>query len=161
VLTGDGVVLRHGPLADAVYVSSAMFPLLPPLCVEERWLVDGAFSSSLPVLEAVNEGMDVIIAVNVRQSLKDGKPASFFEHVTSFMGRTCNINEIRELSLAIDLHHHEIILITISFDRVIQAWDAEALPHILEVGQQTVAKHAREILGAIASFSRTASISNL
>jgi len=153
VLTGDGVVLSEGLVADAVYASSAGFPLLPPICIGDRWLVDGAFSSSLPVLEAVNQGMDVIIAVAFRQHLSGQAPASFFEHVVSFMGRTTNINEAREMSLAIDLHHHEIVLIDVHFDRIIQMWDADAIPIVLEVGQQALETKKHAILSAIASFA--------
>jgi NTE family protein len=139
-------------VADAVYASAAGFPLLPPLCINGRWLVDGAFSASLPVLEAVNRGMDVIIAVAFRQHLS-GEPASFFEHVTAFMGRTTNINEMRELTLAIDLHHYEIVLLDVHFDRVIQMWDVEAMPAILATGRQAVASKQSAILNAITNFA--------
>ncbi len=153
VLTGDGVVLRQGSVADAVYASSAGFPLLPPIQIDGQWLVDGAFSSSLPVLEAVNQGMDVIIAVAFRQHLNGENPGSFFEHVVSFMGRTTNINEIRELSLAIDLHHHEIVLIDVHFDRIIQMWDADAIPIVLEAGRKMLEPKKRAILAAIKNFA--------
>jgi NTE family protein len=154
VLTGEGVTLSQGLLADAVYASIAGFPLLPPAQIDGRWLVDGAFSASLPVLEAVNRGIDVILAVAFRQHLNDGEPPNFFEHVTAFMGRTTNINEMRELSLAIDLHHYEIVLIDIHFDRVIQMWHVDAMPTILETGRRAVAAKQGAILSAIANFGR-------
>jgi NTE family protein len=154
VLTGDGVPLSQGLLADAVYASVAGFPLLPPVQIDGRWLVDGAFSSSLPVLEAVNRGIDVILAVAFRQHLNGSDPPNFFEHVTAFMGRTTNINEMRELSLAIDLHHYEIVLIDIHFDRVIQMWHVDAMPAILETGRRAVEAKQAAILSAIANFGR-------
>ncbi|CAN5410000.1 hypothetical protein BH10CHL1_BH10CHL1_06640 [soil metagenome] len=153
VLTGDGVVLSQGSVADAVYASSAGFPLLPPIEIDGRWLVDGAFSSSLPVLEAVNRGIDVIIAVAFRQHLNGENPGSFFEHTVSFMGRTTNINEAREMALAIDLHHHEIVLIDVHFDRIIQMWDADAIPIVLEAGRKMLEPKKRAILAAITNFA--------
>ncbi len=155
VVTGEGVVLSHGLVADAVYASSAGFPLLPPICIEGKWLVDGAFSASLPVLEAVNRGMDVIIAAAFRQHLNDAVPKSFLEHTISFMGRTTNINESRELSLAIDLHHHEIVLLDVHFDRVIQMWEADALPLVFEMGERALEPKKREILAALANYRQT------
>jgi len=156
VVTGEGVVLSQGLVADAVYASSAGFPLLPPICIEGRWLVDGAYSSSLPVLEAVNRGMDVIIAAAFRQHLHEALPKSFFEHAVAFLGRTTNINESRELSLAIDLHHYEIILLDVHFERVVQMWDADALPLVFATGQRSVAAKKREILSAMANFASVA-----
>jgi len=70
--SGEGIVLESGRIADLLYVSGAQFPFLPPGKVGERWLADGGFSSSLPLLEAVKRGMDVIIAV----SLEGAVPAS-------------------------------------------------------------------------------------
>ena len=153
VVTGEGVVLSQGSVADAVYASSAGFPLLPPISIDGKWLVDGAFSSSLPVLEAVNRGMDVIIAAAFRQHLNDATPKSFFEHTVSFMGRTTNINESRELSLAIDLHHHEIVLLDVHFDRVVQMWEADALPLVFEMGQRALEPKKREILAALENYA--------
>jgi NTE family protein len=49
-LTGQGVVLSRGPVADALCATTALFPLLPPVCIESQWLVDGAYSSSVPVM---------------------------------------------------------------------------------------------------------------
>lgn len=152
VVTGEGVVLSQGLVADAVYASSAGFPLLPPICIDGNWLVDGAYSSSLPVLEAVNRGMDVIIAAAFRQHLHEALPKSFFEHTVAFLGRTTNINESRELSLAIDLHHHEIVLVDVHFDRVVQMWEADALPLVFAMGQRALEPKKREIRAAIANF---------
>jgi len=157
ILTGEGVVLSHGPVADAVYATAAPFPLMPPICIEGRWLVDGAFSSSLPVMEAVKRGMDVIIAVAFGQQLTVGA-SSFFECFMNFTSRTLTMGERREMALAIDLHHGEIVMINIEFDTVIQMWDVDQVPTILEAGQKAIAQKGKEILSAIESLSVNGSI---
>ncbi|HNY11718.1 MAG TPA: patatin-like phospholipase family protein, partial [Candidatus Wallbacteria bacterium] len=60
VETGEGVTLNTGDVAEAVYASAAQFPFFPPYCVNGKWLVDGVYSSPLPVLEAVKKGADII-----------------------------------------------------------------------------------------------------
>lgn len=47
--TGEGVVLRRGPVVDALYASSAAPPLLPPIKLDGRWLADGALSDPAPL----------------------------------------------------------------------------------------------------------------
>lgn len=54
MLTGEGVVLSQGPVTDAIRVTTALFPLLPPTCIEGQWLIDGAYSPLAPAMEAVN-----------------------------------------------------------------------------------------------------------
>lgn len=76
--TGEPVILKTGCVADAVYASSSCFPLLPPIRIDGRWLIDGAFSSPLPVMEAVKRGMDVIIALDFTQQTA-AEPKSFLD----------------------------------------------------------------------------------
>ena len=152
ILTGQGVVLDHGPVADAVCATTALFPLLPPVCIEGRWLVDGAYSSSVPVMEAVNHNMDVII-VFVTITQVAAEPGGFFEYFSNLISRTQTAHERREMALAIDLHHHEIVIVNVPFDQVIQMWDVGQVPIILEAGQKAVERKKKEILAAIESFS--------
>ncbi len=153
IMTGQGVVLSRGPVADAAYASAAVFPLMPPICIEGRWLVDGAFSSPVPVMEAVKRGMDVIIAISFVQQLTT-EPSGFFEYFSNFISRTYTLNERREIALAIDVHHHEIVMINVQFDQLIQLWDVEAVPLVLEAGQRAVERKKKEIISAIESFQR-------
>jgi NTE family protein len=53
------------PLADAVYASSALPVLYPPLEVGDRVLVDGGLLETLPVARARDLGAESIIAVDV------------------------------------------------------------------------------------------------
>ena len=68
--TGEGHILTTGLVADAVYASGAMFPILPPICIEGRWFIDGGYSSNVPIMEAIKHNMDVIIAVVLQEQLR-------------------------------------------------------------------------------------------
>ena len=152
ILTGQGVVLSQGPVTDAICATTALFPLLPPVCIEGRWLIDGAYSSLVPVMEAVNHHMDVIIVFST-STQSAANPGGFFEYFSNLINRTQIAHVRQEMALAIDLHHHEIVIVNVPFDQVIQMWDVEKVPVIMETGQKTVEQKKGEILSAIESFS--------
>jgi NTE family protein len=152
ILTGEGIVLSQGPVTDALCATTALFPLLPPFCIEGRWLIDGAYSSLVPVMEAVNHNMDVIIVFSV-STQSAANPGGFFEYFSNLINRTQIAHVRQEMALAIDLHHHEIVIVNVPFYQDIQMWDVEKVPVVLETGQKVVEQKKKEILLAIASFS--------
>ena len=152
ILTGEGVVLSQGPVADALCATTALFPLLPPTCIKGRWLIDGAYSSLVPVMEAVNHHMDVIIVFSV-STQSAANPGGFFEYFSNLINRTQIAHVRQEMALAIDLHHHEIVIVNVPFYQDIQMWDVDKVPVILETGQKVVGQKKEEILAAIESFS--------
>jgi NTE family protein len=152
ILTGEGIVLSQGPVTNALCATTALFPLLPPVCIEGRWLIDGAYSSLVPVMEAVNHNMDVIIVFSV-STQSAANPGGFFEYFSNLINRTQIAHVRQEMALAIDLHHHEIVIVNVPFYQDIQMWDVEKVPVVLETGQKVVEQKKKEILLAIASFS--------
>ena len=151
--TGEGAVLTTGLVADAVYASGAMFPIIPPMCIEGRWFVDGGFSSPVPVMEAVKHNMDVVIAVVFQEKLAH-EPKGFVECFWNLPKIfTLSIHR-SQISLSIDLHHYEIVIINISFDKYIQIWDVQEIPTILEAGEKAVDQKKEEILSVVRSFRK-------
>ncbi len=152
LMTGDPVLLNKGLVREAVYASGALFPILPPYKIDGRWLIDGAYSSPLPVIEAVNRGMDVIIAMSNEVDTKEESKGfvPYFMRSMSYM-----INSLRrnQTSLSIDLHHHEIVFINVVFNRFINLSDVHRIPEILEAGEKAVDEQKDAILRAIESFS--------
>jgi NTE family protein len=151
--TGEGVVLSTGLVADAVYASGALFPILPPICIEGRWFVDGGYSSNVPVMEAVKRNMDVIIAVVLQEKLAQD-PQGFFECFFTIQKTSARALVRSQLSLSIDLHHHEIVVVNVPFDKYIQVWDVNEVTAILDAGQKAVAQQKEEILSVIRSFQK-------
>ena len=145
-----GLILEEGLVADAVYASGASYPIFPPIKINNKLLIDGACASPLPVLEAVNRNMDVIIAVSFYEE-PDPEPNGFlnalFHHTR---GIFYNLTK-SQTAFAIDIHHHEIILIRITFDRMIKLWEIKELPYILKTGEKIIEQKKEEIFNAINS----------
>ncbi len=151
--TGEGVVLSKGLVADAVYASGAMFPIMPPMLIEKRWCVDGGFSSPVPVMEAVKHNMDVVIVVVFQEKIAED-PKGFIECFWN-LPKIFTLSVLRsQISLSIDLHHHEIVIINIPFEKYIQIWDVQEIPTILDAGQKAVDQNKEDILSVIRSFRK-------
>ena len=152
VETGEGLVLSRGLVHEAVYASTAFFPMLPPIQLEGRWLGDGVYSAPVPVAEAVKRRMDVIITLDFQErptSSPRGFGNSFRHHIDNIV-RSLVYTQMHQ---AIEAHHYEIIPICIEFDHTINLRDAHEAPVILAAGERAVAENKDAILAAVRNFS--------
>lgn len=62
---GHEVWLRKGDLVQAIRASYAMPGIFEPLCIENRWLFDGALVNPVPVTLCRALGAELVIAVNL------------------------------------------------------------------------------------------------
>jgi NTE family protein len=152
--TGEGVVLTEGPVADAIYASCAFFPAFPPARIDGRYLVDGIYSSPVPVVEAIKRNMDVIIALDFKEKVT-AETKGFFNWFHHHINNTVRALMRSQMILSIELHHHEIVIVEVNFDHPINVWDVHELPAIIEAGKKAVEDHKSDILSAIASFPKT------
>jgi NTE family protein len=67
--TGERVVVRRGPLVDAMLASATIPGLYQPLVIEGRELIDGGLVDEVPILSAREAGADIVIAVDVSHPL--------------------------------------------------------------------------------------------
>jgi len=151
--TGDSVILDKGLVADAVYASGVWFPILPPICIEGRWFIDGSYNSHVPVMEAVKRNMDIIIVMMFEENL-DPDPQGFincYYNVNNTMTRALDRSQ---MSMSIDLGCYEIVMINVLFDKVIPIWGVDEVPGVLEAGQKAVGRKKEEILSHIREFSK-------
>lgn len=65
LIGGEPVVFTRGPLAEAVYASSAIPGVFPPLPLGEGQLVDGGGSYRVPVRDCRELGAEFVIAVDI------------------------------------------------------------------------------------------------
>jgi NTE family protein len=70
VITGEEVVFRDGPLAEAVQATVSSVPLMEPARSGSRWLIDGAAVNPVPV-SVVRDDVDIVIASSVIVSLQE------------------------------------------------------------------------------------------
>ncbi|MDN3595775.1 patatin-like phospholipase family protein [Zunongwangia endophytica] len=94
--TGEEVILDRGSLAKSVAASGSIPSLIAPVKINGRLLIDGGVVNNYPVEELRRRGADVIIGVDVQDSLmnrNDLKGAfDIFTQVSNF--RT--INDMKE-----------------------------------------------------------------
>lgn len=150
--TGQGIGLESGLLADCVYASSALFPLLPVIKMGDRWLFDGGFSSPVPILQALKHQPDIIIAVDFLEKSKED-PIGIFDnlvHAGKLMAKTLTCNQT---ALSLDMYDAEIIYMKVQFDEFISFWEIEKFPLILEAGNQALDKIRDEFLLAYKHLS--------
>lgn len=154
LLTGEGVVLSQGSVADAVYASGAFFPILPPLRYGERWLADGVYSAPVPVLEAAKRNMDIIIVLDFSERSQTA-PQGFLDCFNRYIDNATTTLKRSQMCLAIEMPHFEIVFIEVNFDKPISFRAIEALPTVFAKGEEAVAQNKDVILRAIQSFSET------
>lgn len=76
IVRGEEVVLRDGPLVDAVLATSAVPGLFPPLVRDEQLLVDGGVLNNVPVDVAIGMGAGRTIGVDLGQLSRSFRPAA-------------------------------------------------------------------------------------
>ncbi|HOH73156.1 MAG TPA: patatin-like phospholipase family protein [Syntrophales bacterium] len=153
VSTGEGVILDRGLVCDALYASSAIFPLLPPIEFAGRWLSDGYYTSPLPVSEAVKQGMDVIIAVTFFDPI-DMDAHSYTACLSNYYSIQGDATTRYQMALSIDMHTHEIVIIQVPFKNPVNIWDIDYIPEIIELGRIAIEARKNDILAAIKHYSR-------
>ncbi|MCG2420114.1 patatin-like phospholipase family protein [Aequorivita sp. F47161] len=70
VETGKEVILDRGYLPRAVIASGALPSLFSPVIIDDKVLIDGGVVNNYPLNEVRAKGMDIIIGVDVQDSLK-------------------------------------------------------------------------------------------
>jgi len=70
VETGNQVLLDKGYLPDAISASGAIPTLFEPVNLNGKLLVDGGVSNNYPIDELLTKNVDIIIGVDVQDSLK-------------------------------------------------------------------------------------------
>jgi len=95
--TGEVVVLREGPLVDAVMASSAIPGIFPPVPWGGRLLVDGDVVEKVPVTAARELGPGPLVAVDVSNPVRLHKPHNSFE--VMLMASEASIRRLKRMAL--------------------------------------------------------------
>lgn len=149
--TGQGIIIDSGDLATALYATSAFTPMLPPIKLNDKFFVDGGFSSNLPILEAINKNIDIIIAIDFKTKIKT-KPINLINTYYNFIHRCLQTVTSLQNSMASNLHHYKIIFISVPFDTPISLRSVHSLPYIYTMGKETILSVQDNIIEAIEQF---------
>jgi NTE family protein len=74
LISGEEINFTHGSLRKAVKASSAIPGIFPPVEFNDRLLIDGSSSESVPVGRVKEIGADRVLAVDVSRCLKSINP---------------------------------------------------------------------------------------
>jgi len=146
--TADPVFLEKGDLASAIYASSALYPVLPPIEIDGKWLVDGGYHSEIPLMEAVRRSNDIIIVLSFDQ-VPEQQPSNFFKLFTGFINQVVHYHTHSHTSLAVNTHQNEILFLRHFFKTPISIWDVNKLPEVIDMGYQVLKNKEQEILNML------------
>ncbi len=153
VETGKEIILDHGYLPQAVSASGALPSLFSPVVVNDRVLIDGGVVNNYPVDEVKAKGMDIIIGVDVQDSLKTRDQMQSAFDVLVQINNYRTIKDMVEKRKKTDVYIHPDIedFSAISFDageKIIQAGETSALDHLMaleEIAAQQILDEKRSV----------------
>jgi NTE family protein len=118
VENGQEVILDHGYLPRAVTASGALPSLFSPVMIDNKVLIDGGVVNNYPVGEVRSKGMDIIIGVDVQDSLKNRDNLTSAFDVLVQINNYRTIRDMKEKRKKTDVYIHPNIkdFSVVSFD---------------------------------------------
>ncbi|MBK5192847.1 MAG: patatin-like phospholipase family protein [Flavobacteriaceae bacterium] len=104
VETGEQVILESGSLAKAVSASGAIPSVFSPVKIDGKLLTDGGVTNNYPVIQLRERGADIIIGVDVQDSLADRKQLRSVFDILTQINNFRTISHMRENIKLTDLY---------------------------------------------------------
>lgn len=137
LLTGEAVVLREGPVWQAVLASMAIPGLFPPVAWEGRLLVDGDVAEKVPV-RAAKGIFPKVVAVDVSNPPPQEGPKTALE--AALLAGEASRRRLKALALK-----EADLVLTLDPPFPIDTFDHEKLPLVYTLGKQRAQERLREI----------------
>lgn len=102
--TGDQVVLEKGSLPKAVSASGAIPSIFSPVKINGRLLTDGGVANNYPVEELRKRGADIIIGIDVQDSLVDREQLKSVFDILSQVSNFRTIKDMKEKKALTDVY---------------------------------------------------------
>lgn len=102
--TGQEVYLDSGNLPQVIKASASFPSLFAPVNIKNRLLVDGGITNNYPIDELKQKGMEIIIGVDVQDSLVDRKNLKSATDILLQVSNLPTINAMIEKSKATDVY---------------------------------------------------------
>lgn len=140
--TGEQVMLDSGSLPQAISASGALPSLFQPVVVNDKILIDGGVVNNYPVDELRAKGMDMIIGVDVQDSLFTRQELKSAPDILLQINNFRTIKDMKEKSVKTDIYIKPDIrgFNVVSFDdgkQIIRNGELAALKHITELKNLT------------------------
>lgn len=141
LLTGEKVVFKEGPIADAVRASISIPGIFVPEKYNGRLLVDGGVADRVPVSVAKEMGADIVIAVDVSRVKRNAEISNIYDVIMQsidIMQTEIVIN--RELASDFMIRPHVENFSSRAFTNI---------EDIVQIGEEETKKYIQDIKTAI------------
>jgi NTE family protein len=102
--TGEQVILESGSLPKAVSASGAIPSLFSPVMIDGMLLTDGGVTNNYPVQELRDRGADIIIGVDVQDTLMDREELKSAVNILNQIGNFRTIREMKDKIALTDVY---------------------------------------------------------
>ncbi|MGG3466554.1 patatin-like phospholipase family protein [Neobacillus pocheonensis] len=141
LLTGEKVVFKSGPVAEAVRASISIPGIFVPEKYNGRILVDGGVSDRVPVSVAKEMGADIVIAVDVSRVKRNAEISSIYDVIMQSIDiMQAEILNSREIAANIMIRPPVEIFSSRAFTNV---------EEIIKLGEEETKKHLQQIKAEI------------
>lgn len=137
IYTGNSVDLRSGVLWETIYASSAIYPFMPPICINGQYLVDGAFSSPVGVSAILDEDIDLLIIISFHFKKKRNSQ-NVFRYFTNLLSFSADRKGHQALSIPLCLYNGEIAHVNMRFNEEVFLNDTDKLMDLVNFGEQVI-----------------------
>lgn len=148
--TGQRVVLRHGPLAEALCASMAVPVIFPPVQINGQRLVDGVISDPLPVSVALDADIVLTLGFKGRMPTRVNRPSKLFGQVS-----TALLNNLMQARLDTCRAMGMVVVpLDLQLKQRVGLWDTAALPAMREAGRAAMTGGLPMLRQACRDFAR-------
>ena len=138
VETGEGILLDHGYLPEAITASGTFPSLFEPMEIDGRVLIDGGVVNNFPVDEVRALGADIIIGVDVQHGLANREDLNSATEILLQINNYRTVRVMEEKREKVDLYIHPEM-------EAYSVIDFELGPEIIQVGEAEARKKLPEL----------------
>lgn len=144
--TGEGVLLTHGDLEQAIRASSAFPSAFKPIKIGGESYIDGGLVRNIPVADAIELGATFVIAIDVTSMLKTAPNlTSFLDVMNQSMGFSMKKSDAEQIALS-DFYIRPNV-----DDFTMQ--DVDKVREIIRAGEEATRKKIPELKKALQEYS--------
>ncbi len=137
LLSGEKVVFKDGPVAEAVRASISIPGIFVPVKYKGRILVDGGVSDRVPVSVVKEMGADIVIAVDVSRVKRNAEITSIYDVIMQSI----------DIMQAEIINNREIAA-NIMIRPPVESYSSRAftnIDEIIQIGEEETTKHLEQI----------------
>ncbi|MEA1973342.1 MAG: patatin-like phospholipase family protein, partial [Candidatus Cloacimonadota bacterium] len=137
--TGETVVIKDGYLPDALQASVSIPSIFKPVEIDNKTLVDGGMSRNLPIIDVIEMGADIVIAIDTGSELF-GK-----DKLNSFLKIMQQSINFRGIEKSVQSRKLADLIISPELDNYIIT-DFDKSAELIKIGEEATRKKYKDLL---------------